>query len=404
MLVLAALVMVPLVSLLALTLEGGAIMAERRRAQAIADAAALSAACDLSNNYGTNAGLDPNHTAQASALLTANACGYSNDGTTSTVTVNVPPLSGNSVSKAGYAEVLVQYNQTRGFSGIFGSGTIPITARAVARGALQTFNTGLLALEPSNNGLNIAGGATLNVPSAGVVINSSNSQAFVISGGANITAGSIDIDGGYSATGSPTINGPITTGVSPTPDPLAYLPAVPTTGLTLQSGPSLNYGSYTINPGIYNGGLNINGSLTVTMNPGVYYMNGGGLTVSNAGSLTGNGVLIYNNPTSSSDQINLCGSGKLTITPMTTGPFAGISIYQNRSSNVTVSISNGSTNDTISGTIYAAGAQLNFAGSGGAQIGSQVIVNTVNISGGSNMKINWSNQTALGQVPVILTE
>src|SRR5258707_902719 len=79
-------------------------------------------------------GRDPYGTAAASALDTAKANGYSNDGITSVVTVNIPPKTGDYVGKAGFAEVIVQYNLKRGFSAIWGKGTLPVTARAVASG------------------------------------------------------------------------------------------------------------------------------------------------------------------------------------------------------------------------------------------------------------------------------
>src|SRR5207248_2799018 len=76
--------------IVALGMDGGRMMEERRHAQAGADAAALAAAADLYLNYQTNAGADPFGTGKQAALSTASSNGYSNDGVTSTVTVNIP--------------------------------------------------------------------------------------------------------------------------------------------------------------------------------------------------------------------------------------------------------------------------------------------------------------------------
>ena len=54
--ILACVSMVAILGVLALSLDGGSLMAERRKAQAAADAAALAAACDLYDNYWTNNG------------------------------------------------------------------------------------------------------------------------------------------------------------------------------------------------------------------------------------------------------------------------------------------------------------------------------------------------------------
>src|SRR6266852_6079713 len=133
-----ALCLTVLLAVVAIALDGGMLLSERRHAQAVADAAALAAASDLYLGNSVN-------TAQQSALATASANGYTNDGVNSIITPNLtdangnpvhgiwsPPISGDHVGDASYVEVVVQWNQTRGFSSIFGDGAIPVRARAVA--------------------------------------------------------------------------------------------------------------------------------------------------------------------------------------------------------------------------------------------------------------------------------
>src|SRR5215831_13559570 len=105
--VLTAVCLTVILAALAIALDGGTLLAERRHAQAGADAAALAAACDLYDNYWINSGTDPSGTARASALDTARANGYENDGTHSVVTVNLPPRSGDYAGQAAYVEVIV---------------------------------------------------------------------------------------------------------------------------------------------------------------------------------------------------------------------------------------------------------------------------------------------------------
>lgn len=107
---------------MAVSLDLGILQAEQRHAQAAADAAAIAGAIDLYKNYVTNNGADTKGTAYTSALDTAAANGYANDGVTTIVTVTIPPTSGYFVNQAGYVEVIAQYNQSRGFSNRFGSG------------------------------------------------------------------------------------------------------------------------------------------------------------------------------------------------------------------------------------------------------------------------------------------
>src|SRR5262249_36122566 len=122
-----------LLSVTALAIDGGVVTAEKRHAQSTADAAALAPATQLYKNRLsiTNGTPDPGGKAAASATAIAAANGYTSPN--ATVTVHIPPTSGNFVGQLGYAEVLVQYNSPRSFSALFGSGTLPVPARAVAR-------------------------------------------------------------------------------------------------------------------------------------------------------------------------------------------------------------------------------------------------------------------------------
>ena len=111
-----ALVAVSLIAILgvvAIAVEGGQLLDKKRSVQAAADAAAYAVAVDLFTNYGANNGLDPLGKAKASALAYAAANGYTNDGVTSVVTVNIPPTSGIAKDKAGNAEVIIQLNRRR---------------------------------------------------------------------------------------------------------------------------------------------------------------------------------------------------------------------------------------------------------------------------------------------------
>jgi hypothetical protein len=193
----------------------------------------MAAAEDLYVNFLTNFGTDPSNTAQISALANAAVNGYSNDGVRSIVTVNIPPLSGPYTGQVSYVEVIIQYNQPRGFSNIFGNGDIPVKARAVARGYWSQLRDGILVLDPTGSGSLSAGGngamtliGAATGPTTRVLVDSNSSMAVVVNGGGALTAPEYDITGvpGTSVVGNTTIVGTIDSGTPPTPDPLAYLP------------------------------------------------------------------------------------------------------------------------------------------------------------------------------------
>ncbi len=343
-----------LMMMLAVVADGGLLLVERRHAQATADAAALAAASDLFFYWYTNSGLDPGGTASASAMGVASYNGYTNDGTTSKVTVNISPADysgGPNAGKAlpaGYAEVTVTWYQKRGFSGFLGSGAIPVSARAVARGVVQPSQPAVLLLSP-------------NASSA-----------------LTVTGGSVVVD---------------STAANPTADPLSYIPQPTTTSLTTQSSIPLSVsgGLTTLSPGVYNGGISISGSATVTLQsgpmPAVYYMQGGGFSVSENGNVTGNGVMIYND--ASGGSLSISSSGSVTLSPMTTGAYFGITLFQARTATAPVSISgNGTTN--ISGTIYAANAPLSLS-SNGYILGSQYIAST----GNGSLTVDYDQSEAI---------
>src|SRR5262249_55600643 len=150
---------------------------------------------------------------------------------------------------------------------------------------------------------------------------------------------------------------------APTADPLRYLPAFDSSTLSVQSNQTVTLSSdqdATLNPGVYQGGIQITGGGNVTMNPGVYYMSGGGFAYSGSGNLQGAKVMIYNAPATNSDTVTIAGQGKVTMTPLETGLYQGLTIFQDRSSSAPVTIS--SYKDMkITGTFYAAHAPLNIS-------------------------------------------
>ena len=226
---LTAVCMLPLLGIAAIALDGGLLMSDRRGAQRAADAAALAAAVDLFNNYPSNQGVDVTGSAAKSAVTTATANGFANNGTMSTVTVNIPPKSGIFAGDSGgYAEVVISFNESRYFSRIWGNSSLPVTARAVAHGAFTPASPGVLVLDPSdNNTLDVTASGNVTVTGHGSInVNSksANGGATLTSTG-NVVADNIYLsDDVYNHSNTGDIVGTVNYNVPPTPDPLAGLP------------------------------------------------------------------------------------------------------------------------------------------------------------------------------------
>ena len=231
-----------------------------------------------------------------------------------------------------------------------------------------------------------------------VQVDSSSTSALTINNSGKGTASTFDIVGNYKQDGSwSPITGSIVTGAKYVADPLATLAAPSTSGLTSQSTSLQNYGTHTINPGIYVGGLTISGG-TYTLNSGTYYMQGGSFTINNGATVSGSGVMIYVD--SSGGGISFQGGGKITLSAPTTGTYTGVVMYIDRASTKgTINIANGSTT-TITGTVYAASSAVTFAGGASYnQMGSQYICDTLNLSNNAYIGITWASGSVASQPP-----
>ena len=410
--VLVAICLAVILAFVAIALDGGGLLERRRQAQATADAAALAAAEDMFRNYPANKGLDPDGTAAARALAIAAANGFSGDGEQSTVTVRLSPqtyLGGPNEGKAlpkGYVEVSVEYNQPRYFSAILGSGDIAVPARAVARGRWEPSYVGIHVLDLHKSGsLNATGESFTGVTGASVIVNSDAADAAITNGG-TVSASPFNITGGTSVTGGKGgFLGDINYGTPPEPDPLRHIPEPDINGQTVQSnGPiHLSNGKRTLSPGTYRGGISVSGKGSLTLQPGIYYMDGGGFSFSGQGDLVAQGVMIFNAPTKSSDVVSISGSGSIIMSPPTDGIYKGLTLFQDRESTNTMAVSGGGYMD-ISGTFYAANALLKVSGGGDSKVGSQYISRYLDIVGNGGLRIDYDPNQAIPRRVLQLVE
>jgi hypothetical protein len=401
--VLVAVSLAAVLAFVAIAVDGGGLLDRRRKAQSTADAAALAAAEVLFRTYPTTHGLDSEGMAEQSALSVAAANGFTNDGTNSVVDVRTNPElyaggpnEGNMIP-LGCAEVTVQYNEQRYFSGVIGSGTIPVVARAVARGTWEPADVAIHVLDLHRSAsLSATGESSITVTGASVIVNSDAADAASSNGG-TVTASPMNITGGTSVSGSKGgFFGDINYGTPPEPDPLRHLPEPNINGQTVQSqGPlHLSNGQRTLQPGTYRGGISVSGKGSLVMEPGVYYMDGGGFSFSGQGDLLAQGVMIFNAPTKSSETVDISGTGSIVMSPPTDGLYKGLTLFQDRESPNTLSVSGGGYMD-ITGTFYAANGTLKVSGGGDSKVGSQYISRYLEVVGNGGLSIDYDKDTAI---------
>jgi hypothetical protein len=249
--------------------------------------------------------------------------------------------------------------------------------------------------------LNQQSNGTLTLHGGNLDVNSCSSTAAY-------AQGTVTLDSGYVAQ----ING----GASPWPsvspgttsqntgtvqaDPFAGLPGPSTTGLTAQScaGPALSPGIYT---------CTVSGNQAWTMSTGTYIFEGGGINLAGNSGLVGTGVFIYlttaNYPTATGTcaSLSLNGNNATTLTPLTTGAYKGMLIYQDPNCTGVMSIG-GNGAITTTGSIYVPTGTVSGNGNNAAVSVTQIIANKVDVQN-ANFTITYSASAAfIGYLPALM--
>lgn len=390
-LVTTAVLMVVLLGVVGFLVDTGFLYLHKRQAQTAADAAAAGAVRQLVSGASDS-------TAISEGKYDSGLNGFTDGSNGVTVTINVPPTQGNYTTDAFAVEAIVKQTSSLTIMKLLGVSTGTVSARAVAR---VSAGTGCIyALDPSaSNALAVSGGANLS-SSCGVYVDSSNSDAFHLSGGACVNVQSINIVGNYQNNSSCALTPTPSTSQPVARNPLAYLTAPNYSTTCTATNYKLNNGTTTISPGTYCGGITVNGSGSLFLNPGLYVLLGGGLNISGGSTITSNsgGVTFYStaNSTYSFGPLSITGGAivNLAAPPSTTyGGTAGILYWEdsNYDTNANDSLSGG-TSSVMTGALYLPKANLSYSGGASATGAWTVIVaDTVSISGGVNLGSDFSN-------------
>lgn len=253
-------------------------------------------------------------------------------------------------------------------------------------------------------GITIAGGSAVNLASctarsaAGVSVTNGSSitapwvygTSITISGGSSITNGTTTVN---SSPTPPDTTAPIditSVGINDpysnaqTPDATNAAIATDFASLNPGSGTAFNgtYQASTLSPGTYSSISS--GSGPITMNPGLYVVNGN-VSIGNGATLTGNGVTIVTSGTVSfggGATVTLSAAASGTNAGTSAGAIPGVVIAGNSTS--TDTLSNGM-KPTLTGVIYYPNGTMAIAG--GVNVGNaclQVVAGSLSISNGSS--------------------
>jgi hypothetical protein len=187
------------------------------------------------------------------------------------------------------------------------------------------------------------------------------------------------------------VNG-IRTHISAVADPYADVVMPSYSGCDQQNFTAKN--TVTINPGVYCGGIGTNANAVLTLNPGLYILDGGGLTVNGGATVNGNGVTLVFTSSKGNNwaTVTINGNANVNLTPMTYGPTKGIVVFADRNTPQGTSFKfNGGATQYFAGAVYVPTGAVNFSGGANATTTcTQVIGDTVTFTGNSNLAIDCS--------------
>jgi len=369
-LLLVAIALVAVVGLLVLVIDHGDIQHRKRMAQAAADAGARAGANEIFRNR-------PAGDIEPAVLKETSRNGFTN-GVDATITVTYPTTSVNAPG-SNFVRVEVQRTLSTNFASIFGITSSTIRAHAV--GGVGSANTSCLTItEPSADDALYVKSGNLTTVDCGIMVNSTGADAVYVWPNGEIDAPYVAVVGGPT-TQSTGIDGPYASGVPLPPggaDPLSSLQMPEVGACNGAYGAYSDFQGSTLSPGVYCGGIGINHGGTVTFQPGMYILAGGGLYLKSA-TIIGNGVTFVNtnapvadggaamygvpNAVSSEDNtaIEIEVNTVIQLSAMTTGSLAGVLFYADPTAGV-------------AGTIYT---NYLYSSSDGSLLGAVYLPNEV---------------------------
>jgi hypothetical protein len=372
-----ALAALPLFASVGASIDFGRAASARASLQGAVDAAALKLAKDAKNADVTQLN------AAASDYVNANIQNLELTNIQTAVTTS-STSSGYSVDMSGSGVVATRFMGIMGYSRL----NVAVHSKALS---IQDGLGCVLSLDPHASGAATGQGST-NVVLNGCSLydNSDNSTAMTVGGSARITALSVGVLGNLTGAENITTTLGIHTGVGPVKDPYVNASFPAFSGCTDVNFSAKN--AVTINPGVYCGGMKLNAGAEVTLTAGIYYLDGGDLTVNGGATLKGDGVTLVftskNRNGYATASIN--GNATVNLTPPKTGGTAGIVIFGDRAMPTGTAFTfNGGAAQYLGGAVYVPKGAVSY--SGGATTSTsctQLIGNTVTFTGNSGFALN----------------
>ncbi len=354
--------MLPLLALAILVVVGaGAFAVDVGRARALgqslksaADAAALAAATRLPDTAAAAAAalayVEKNMpSAEYGQVLNPSDIAFGTWDAQSRRFTAGDPAKGAAASAVRVTTRLANANQNAlatVFGGVLGIDSFDVTTSAIAGRAGAPC---VIALDPAMPyAMNLLPGASLEANGCGVQVNSTSKSALGMQGDAALQAADICVGGGTA----------LASGTSVSPEAREYCPGIadPMAGLLFPAVGSCDYtkASYkdvttTLAPGVYCGGLKIDGTSTVTLAPGNYIIRDGAFTIAKNAAVSGSDVTIF--LTGKLALINFAAGSQINLSAPTDGDHAGVLFFQDPKSPI-INFWLGRSTSELRGVVY----------------------------------------------------
>jgi hypothetical protein len=384
--ILIVLSIIGIIGISSLAIDGGNALLDRRKTESAASAAALAGA--VARIKGEDW--------RAAALDAARINGYDNNGTTNTVELNTPPLSGPYAGNSEYIEVIVTSHLVTYFGSVIGIPQITSISNVVSRTKPahlgQMFDGyALVSLAPHSKcdkqkSFWIHSEATLRLTGGGIFVNSDNLKcAFIQFGSGSIRiqdTSPITVVGGADIQKPQLISpGTVQTGSVP----ISYPPAfqMPKVGCGSKIA-TVDLLTGTMTSGNWDDG-DFPPEGVSSLESGIYCI-GGDVVVS--GRLSGNNVLLI----VEHGGVHISGHAQIDLSAAKNGNAKGLLIYMPLDNHSIMAI-NGNESSKYRGTILAPSADIRLNGPGSQNgLHSQVIGYYVEVDGQSIIDLNYKDE------------
>ncbi len=315
-------------------------------------------------------------------------------GITTTVTPNSPPPSGAYASDPYAVRVALSVQKSLSFSSLFLPAAPTIRVSATATVVPSGVYCVVSLINTASTGITATGSSTVDM-GCGMITNSTSMTAAVATGSTTVNASPIAAVGGIAQSnnwGGGTVLQPFTLAQE---DPFANVPP-PTfpAGNCPQVTVNSNQ-SATLDPGCYRN-LTFHGN--VTLNPGIYILDGGSLSIGAQAIVNGMGGVTFvlssrtaaTNP-SSIGNVDINGGAQVNLAAPSSGTYRGLVIYQDRRALSGTSANrqnhlNGNSSSSFQGAFYFPSQTTTFNGTAGMTTTCmQLVAYTVNFSGNMNI-------------------